>query len=122
MLTGPFTRVGSIRVEVDTSGGQEQHIPDDIVRRTLGLRPGEGDGPHQMLVIRGAILIDGTGGPPRGPVDIAVRGNKNISDHTARLNMLLLGPHGPATRAMHLARFSLGPTPHHQNPTSAGAG
>src|SRR5688500_11362842 len=42
-------------------------------------RTGEGDGPHQMLVIRGAILIDGTGGPPRGPVDITVRGNRIAS-------------------------------------------
>src|SRR5688500_7309448 len=42
-------------------------------------RPGEGDGPHQMLVIRGAILIDGTGGPARGPVDITVRGNRIAS-------------------------------------------
>ena len=39
-------------------------------------RTGEGDGPHQMLVIRGAMLIDGTGGPPRGPVNITVRGNR----------------------------------------------
>jgi imidazolonepropionase-like amidohydrolase len=42
-------------------------------------RPNEGDGPHQMLVIRGAILIDGTGGPPRGPVNITVRGNRIAS-------------------------------------------
>ena len=41
--------------------------------------PSEGDGPHEMLVIRGAILIDGTGGPPRGPVDITVRGNRIAS-------------------------------------------
>ena len=39
-------------------------------------RPNEGDGPHQTLVIRGAMLIDGTGGPPRGPVNITVRGNR----------------------------------------------
>jgi hypothetical protein len=36
----------------------------------------EGDGPFQRLVIRGATLIDGTGGPPRGPVDIVVEGNR----------------------------------------------
>src|SRR5687768_13399358 len=39
-------------------------------------RAGEGDGPFDMLVIRGAILIDGTGGPPRGPVNITIRGNR----------------------------------------------
>jgi hypothetical protein len=31
-----------------------------------------GDGPYDRLVIRGATLIDGTGAPPRGPVDIVV--------------------------------------------------
>ncbi|MEL7018235.1 MAG: hypothetical protein AAGL18_05850, partial [Pseudomonadota bacterium] len=30
------------------------------------------DGPHERLVIRNAILIDGTGAPPQGPMDIAV--------------------------------------------------
>jgi imidazolonepropionase-like amidohydrolase len=39
-------------------------------------RAGEGDGPFDMMVIRGAILIDGTGGPPRGPVNITIRGNR----------------------------------------------
>jgi imidazolonepropionase-like amidohydrolase len=36
----------------------------------------EGDGPFQKLIIRGATLIDGTGGPPRGPVDIIIEGNR----------------------------------------------
>ena len=36
----------------------------------------EGEGPFKRLIIRGAILIDGTGAPPRGPVDIVVEGNK----------------------------------------------
>ena len=35
-------------------------------------RQGEGDGPYDRLVIRGATVIDGTGAPPRGPVDIVV--------------------------------------------------
>lgn len=34
--------------------------------------PGEGEGPFERLIIRGATLIDGTGAPPRGPVDIVV--------------------------------------------------
>ena len=36
----------------------------------------EGDGPFPRLVLRGATLIDGTGGPPRGPVDIVIEGNR----------------------------------------------
>jgi len=38
----------------------------------------EGDGPFNRLIIRGATLIDGTGGPPRGPVDIVVEGNRIV--------------------------------------------
>jgi imidazolonepropionase-like amidohydrolase len=34
--------------------------------------PGDGDGPHERLVIRGVTVIDGTGAPPRGPMDIVV--------------------------------------------------
>ncbi len=36
----------------------------------------EGEGPFTRLIIRGAILIDGSGAPPRGPVDITVEGNR----------------------------------------------
>ena len=39
-------------------------------------RAGEGLGPYTTLVIRGAMLIDGTGAPPTGPVDIVVSGNR----------------------------------------------
>lgn len=35
-----------------------------------------GDGPYDRLVIRGAIMIDGTGAPPVGPVDIVVENNR----------------------------------------------
>ena len=36
----------------------------------------EGDGPFDRLIIRGGTLIDGTGGPPRGPVDIVIHRNR----------------------------------------------
>jgi len=36
----------------------------------------EGEGPFDRLIIRGATLIDGTGSPPRGPVDIVVERNR----------------------------------------------
>lgn len=35
----------------------------------------EGDGPYSQLIIRGATLIDGTGSPPIGPVDIVIEKN-----------------------------------------------
>jgi hypothetical protein len=36
----------------------------------------EGDGPYPQLLIRGVTLIDGTGAPPIGPIDIEVRNNR----------------------------------------------
>ena len=35
----------------------------------------EGDGPHSQLIIRGIMLINGTGAPPQGPIDIVVENN-----------------------------------------------
>ena len=39
-------------------------------------RPGEGAGPFKTLVIRGVTVIDGTGAPPTGPMDVIVEGNR----------------------------------------------
>lgn len=39
-------------------------------------RQGEGEGPFERLIIRGATLIDGTGAPPIGPVDIVIENNR----------------------------------------------
>jgi len=36
----------------------------------------EGEGPYTQLIIRGVTLIDGTGAPPIGPVDIVVKQNR----------------------------------------------
>jgi imidazolonepropionase-like amidohydrolase len=49
--------------------------------RTVAPAPArdEGEGPFDRLIIRGATLVDGTGGPPRGPVDIVVEGNRIVN-------------------------------------------
>jgi len=39
-------------------------------------RAGEGLGPYNTLVIRGVMIIDGTGAPPYGPVDVVVENNR----------------------------------------------
>jgi imidazolonepropionase-like amidohydrolase len=39
-------------------------------------RADEGIGPFNKLVIKGCILIDGTGAPPRGPINILVEQNR----------------------------------------------
>ena len=36
----------------------------------------EGEGPFDRLVIRGATVVDGTGAPPVGPMDIVIEGNR----------------------------------------------
>jgi imidazolonepropionase-like amidohydrolase len=36
----------------------------------------EGEGPFERLILRGGILVDGTGAPARGPVDIVIEGNR----------------------------------------------
>lgn len=41
-------------------------------------RADEGEGPFERLIIRGAIVIDGTGAPPAGPADIVIEGNKIV--------------------------------------------
>src|SRR5687767_12818176 len=39
-------------------------------------RAGEGEGPFQRLIIRGATMVDGTGAPAQGPVDIVIVNNR----------------------------------------------
>ena len=41
-------------------------------------RADEGDGPHERLILRGATIIDGTGAPPMGPVDIVIEGERIV--------------------------------------------
>jgi cytosine/adenosine deaminase-related metal-dependent hydrolase len=42
----------------------------------------EGEGPHERLILRGATLINSTGAPPMGPVDIVIEGNRIADVHT----------------------------------------
>ncbi len=41
-----------------------------------GRRPGEGIGPFKTLLIRGVMVIDGTGAPPYGPMNVTVENNR----------------------------------------------
>jgi imidazolonepropionase-like amidohydrolase len=42
----------------------------------------EGDGPYTQLIIRGVTLINGTGAPPAGPLDIVIENNRIIQIQT----------------------------------------
>ena len=41
-----------------------------------GSNRSDGEGPYKRMVIRGATLINGTGSPPIGPVDIVIQDNR----------------------------------------------
>jgi imidazolonepropionase-like amidohydrolase len=58
--------------------GSAAETEDEVVRGAPDRKAGEGEGPFERLVIRGATLIDGTGGPPRGPIDIVIEGNRIV--------------------------------------------
>ena len=45
-------------------------------------RQGEGEGPFTQLIIRGVTLINSTGAPPLGPVDVVVEGNRIVEVRT----------------------------------------
>ena len=36
----------------------------------------EGEGPYETLIVSGATMVEGSGAPPMGPVDIVVEGNR----------------------------------------------
>ena len=62
-------------VAINSSAAQE---PEDTVRGAPDRRADEGEGPFERLIIRGATLIDGSGAPARGPVDIVIEGNRIV--------------------------------------------
>src|SRR5687767_11059651 len=39
-------------------------------------RADEGEGPFKRLIIRGVTVIDGSGAPPIGPMDVVIEGNR----------------------------------------------
>ena len=45
-------------------------MPDPVEQRS------EGEGPYRRLILRGAYMIDGTGAPAQGPVDIVVENDR----------------------------------------------
>ncbi|MEM6704377.1 MAG: hypothetical protein AAF690_16790 [Acidobacteriota bacterium] len=47
---------------------------------------GGSGGPYERLTIRGAMIVDGTGAPPEGPVDIVVEGSRIVSVGPSRVD------------------------------------
>ncbi len=66
---------GLICLLMASAGGAQQKpksIPEAPPRA-------EGEGPFERLILRGGILIDGTGAPPIGPVDIVIEKNRIVN-------------------------------------------
>jgi Amidohydrolase family len=57
-------------------------LPASLAEELKSIQPAparaEGEGPWSRLILRGATLIDGTGAPPIGPVDIVIEGNRIV--------------------------------------------
>jgi hypothetical protein len=75
--------------------------PPAGMERVPDRRPDEGQGPYAKLVIRGATLIDGSGAPPRGPVDIVIEGNRIAAIRGAGTPGLPLAPNREPRDATH---------------------
>ena len=57
-------------------GAQAPAPPRENLKGAPDRRADEGKGPFKTLAIRGVWVIDGTGGPPSGPMDVIVQGNR----------------------------------------------
>jgi imidazolonepropionase-like amidohydrolase len=60
----------------------DDHIP----------RRDEGEGPYQRLILRGVNLIDGTGAPTRGPVDLVIENDRIAAIHSVGAPLLAIDP------------------------------
>jgi imidazolonepropionase-like amidohydrolase len=67
---------GALTAQTPTQNSPAAALQRDPLTPAPSRAQGEGLGPYKTLVIRGATLVDGTGGPPRGPVDIVVNENR----------------------------------------------
>jgi len=57
--------------------GEKPPADDEAPKHILPAPPrAEGEGPYPQLILRGATLINGTGSPPIGPVDIVIEGHR----------------------------------------------
>lgn len=63
-------------------------------------RPGEGEGPFDRLVIRGITMIDGTGAPPQGPMDVVVENNRIRDVRSVGFPKAAIDPKGRPARGV----------------------
>ncbi len=66
---GAETKAGKGKEKKEKAGKEEASVLPAPPRA-------EGEGPFKRLILRGVTLIDGTGAPPMGPVDIVIEKNR----------------------------------------------
>jgi len=75
--------------------------PAQTIRPAPDRPAGEGEGPFERLILRGVTLIDGTGAPAQGPVDIVIGRNRILEVRSVGYPHLPIRPDarpGGATR------------------------
>ena len=72
-MTRALIAVSLIALTTTVAQGQQ---PPRGVAQAPNRPASEGEGPFRRLIIRGANIIDGTGAPPYGPVDIVIENNR----------------------------------------------
>ncbi|MGH9321025.1 MAG: amidohydrolase family protein, partial [Vicinamibacteria bacterium] len=74
---GSLLAAGFLAASMSVTGASAfQEDEDDV--KPAPARGDEGEGPFERLILRGATLIDGTGAPPAGPVDIVIEQNRIV--------------------------------------------
>ena len=71
--------VGAIAILLLAGQAWAQEEQQEERPETTPRRADEGDGPYDRLILRGVTVIDGTGAPPQGPVDIVIEGDRIVS-------------------------------------------
>jgi imidazolonepropionase-like amidohydrolase len=71
-----FAGTGRATISAQQSPAAQAPQPRDGIIGAPDRRQGEGLGPFKTLAIRGVMVIDGTGAPPQGPMDVIVSGNR----------------------------------------------
>jgi hypothetical protein len=75
-LTGLIVAVCLVQALPGAAWPQEDEEQRRTVRHAPDRGPDEGMGPFERLIIRGVMVVDGTGAPAQGPMDIVIEGNR----------------------------------------------
>ena len=73
-----FSLIADIAGAAEKKTEKDKKKEDESILKAPPRAVGEGEGPFKRLILRGATLINGTGAPPIGPVDIVIEKNRIV--------------------------------------------